>query len=92
MNKIILLSIFIISVILCLPVHATEDIDMAEVRRLAKLSVDTILEDSAVETFNSKNYWKKVHGRNKPLVVFSTQIAYCYPAKLVKKQTFGLPY
>lgn len=70
MKRIILFSIFAVSVVLCLPVQATKSIDMAEVRRLAKLSVDTILEDSSVEILSSENYWKKVHGRNKPLVVF----------------------
>jgi hypothetical protein len=40
------------------------------VRELAKLSVDTIMENAPLDTFDMKDYWKNVHGRNKLLVVF----------------------
>ena len=50
--------------------QASEDIKMNEVRKLAKLSVDEILMNSPVDTFSIEGYWKHVHGRDKPLVVF----------------------
>ena len=50
--------------------QANEDINMNEVRELAKLSVDEILMSSPIDTFSIEDYWKHVHGRNKPLVVF----------------------
>ena len=45
-------------------------IDMAEIRRLSKLSVEKILENSSVVDINLENYWSTVRGRKKPLVVF----------------------
>jgi len=60
----------IIFLVFCFRVQANEDINMNEVHELAKLSVDTILENSPVDTFAIEDYWKNVHGRNKPLVVF----------------------
>ena len=51
-------------------VYADENISMKDVRKLATLPVDEILKNSPVEFFEFKSYWKKVHGRNKPLVVF----------------------
>jgi hypothetical protein len=63
-------TIIMISMILCFPAYAAQSIDMDEVRRLAELSVDRILEDSPVETLDTEKYWNKVHGIGKPLVVF----------------------
>ena len=45
-------------------------IDMAEIRRLSKLSVEKILENSSVVDINLESYWSTVRGRKKPLVVF----------------------
>jgi len=45
-------------------------INMAEIRRLSKLSVEKILENSSVVDINLENYWSIVRGRKKPLVVF----------------------
>lgn len=45
-------------------------IDMAEVRRLSKLSVEKILENSPVADISLENYWSTVQGRKKPLAVF----------------------
>ena len=46
------------------------EIDMAEVRRLSKLRVEKILENSPVLDISLENYWSNVRGRKKPLVVF----------------------
>ncbi|MGD2028431.1 MAG: hypothetical protein PVG86_00730 [Desulfobacterales bacterium] len=46
------------------------EIDMAEVRRLSKLSVEKILENSPVVDISLDNYWSAVRGRKKPLAVF----------------------
>ncbi|MGD2149877.1 MAG: hypothetical protein PVJ06_13705 [Desulfobacterales bacterium] len=46
------------------------EIDMAEVRRLSKLSVEKILENSPVVDISLENYWSTVRGRKKPLAVF----------------------
>ena len=50
--------------------QANDDINMNEVRKLAKLSVYEILMSSPIDTFSVEEYWKNVHGRDKPLVVF----------------------
>jgi len=63
----------IIFLVFCFRVQTNEDINMNEVHELAKLSVDTILENSPIDTFSMEDYWKNVHGGNKPLVVFSTR-------------------
>ena len=52
------------------PVSAKDDVNMNEVRELAKLPVDNILEKAPVSVFAIDTYWRNVHGRNKPLVVF----------------------
>lgn len=70
MRKVFYCSAIIIFLVFCFRVQANEDINMNEVRELAKLSVDNILENSPVETFAIENYWRNIHGRNKPLVVF----------------------
>jgi type IV secretory pathway ATPase VirB11/archaellum biosynthesis ATPase len=41
------------------------EIDMAEVRRLSKLSVEKILENSPVVDITLDNYWSAVRGRKK---------------------------
>ena len=69
MRKIVYLSVIIIFLVLCFRVQADEDINMNEVRELAKKPVDKILEKSPVDAFAIENYWSNVHGRNKPLVV-----------------------
>jgi len=51
-------------------VKTNPEIDMAEVRRLSKLSVEKILENSPVLDISLENYWSNVRGRKKPLVVF----------------------
>jgi len=56
--------------VFCFQVQAENDINMNEVRELAKLPVDSILENLSIDTFAIDNYWINVHGRDKPLVVF----------------------
>lgn len=51
-------------------VLASQEIDMTEVRRLAKFSVEEIIPTPPIERFTFDNYWRSVKGRNKPLVVF----------------------
>jgi hypothetical protein len=74
MSKVFYWSALIIFFVFCFRVDANEDINMNEVRELAKLSVDEILENSPIDTFSIENYWSNVHGRNQPLIVFSTLI------------------
>jgi len=65
------IGFLLITGLVCAPsVLASQDIDMAEVRRLAKLSVEEIIPAPPVERFALENYWRNVKGRNKPLVVF----------------------
>jgi len=50
-------------------ISADKDINMTEVRALAKLPVDEILKNSVVDAVEIESYWKNVHNRNRPLVV-----------------------
>ena len=49
---------------------SAKDIDMTEVRKLAKLSVDEILHGSPVPEIQIKKYWETIKGRKRPKVVF----------------------
>ena len=51
-------------------VQADEVINMSEVRELAERSVDEILINSPVDIYAIEDYWSKVHGRDRPLIVF----------------------
>jgi len=51
-------------------VSASKDISMKEVREIAKTPVDEILGQETIEVFSLENYWKSVHGRKQPLIVF----------------------
>lgn len=70
MRKLYILPAMVIFLSISFRVYADVNINMKEVRDLAKLPVDEVLEKSLVETFNIENYWGHVHGRKKPLVVF----------------------
>lgn len=50
--------------------QADNDVNIKEVRRLAKLPVSQILQNSPIELISIENYWLKVRGRTKPLMVF----------------------
>ena len=52
----------------CLPLQAAEA-DMAEVRRLAREPVETILSGAPVARISAPAYWKSVRGSPKPVVV-----------------------
>ncbi len=62
--------LLIFSLFFSLQVLASKDIRMKDVRDLAKSPVDEILDQETIQIFSMENYWKSVHGRNKPLVVF----------------------
>ncbi len=49
---------------------SAQDIDMAEVRELVKLSVDEILSNVPVLSITIENYWDTIQKRKKPKVVF----------------------
>jgi len=49
---------------------AAEDINMNEVRTLAKLKVDEILKEQLVLKAEVDHYWETVHKRDRPLIVF----------------------
>ena len=49
---------------------SAKDIDMTEVRKLAKLSVDDILNVVLVPEIKIDNYWETIRGRKRPKVVF----------------------
>ncbi len=46
------------------------DINMSEVKKLVKLSVDEILEDAPVLPLSMDRYWEAIRGRKNPKVVF----------------------
>jgi len=50
--------------------QADDGVNIKEVRRLAKLPVSQILQNSSIEIISIEHYWLKVRGRTKPLVVF----------------------
>ena len=50
--------------------QADDGVNIKEIRRLAKLPVNKILQNSSIELISIEHYWPKVHGRTKPLVVF----------------------
>ena len=52
----------------CVPVQAAEP-DMAEVRRLAREPVETILSGAPVARISAAAFWKTVRGSPKPVVV-----------------------
>jgi hypothetical protein len=52
----------------CLTVQAA-DADMAEVRRLAREPVETILSGAPIARISDAKYWKTVRGSPKPVVV-----------------------
>lgn len=63
--------LLLIAGLVCAPsVLASQEIDMADVRRLARMSVEEIIPAPPVERFTLDSYWRSVKGRNKPLVVF----------------------
>ncbi len=70
MGKVLYWILVTVSFFIYHGVHASDDINMREVRELAKSPVEVILTSSYIESVEIKNYWEKVHGRNKPLVVF----------------------
>jgi hypothetical protein len=51
-------------------IQANEQIDLKQVRKLATLPVNQILDNSPVEKVSIENYWRKINGRDKPLSVF----------------------
>ena len=53
---------------LCLTVQAA-DVDMAEVRRLAREPVETIFAGAPIGRVSDATYWKTVQGSAKPVVV-----------------------
>ena len=61
-----------ILVLVLVPVQTMADdgVNIKEIRRLAKLPVNEILLDSSIEIISTEQYWSRVHGRTKPLVVF----------------------
>ena len=86
LRTLLLISLFFSGLVL-----ASNEINMKEVRELAKNPVEEILETELIEALLPDSYWKSVHGRNKPLVVFfysnnhgpsqrlATLIRYVYP-------------
>ena len=53
---------------LCLTVQAA-DVNMADVRRLAREPVETIFSGAPIGRLSDANYWKTVQGSPKPVVV-----------------------
>jgi len=70
MSKLFYWSVIFIVLFFCFQAQAAKDVNMTEVRALAKLPVDSILEDSHVDIYTIENYWSNVRGRNTPVVVF----------------------
>lgn len=70
MRKVFFCTAIIIFFDLFFCAQANENINMKEVRELAKLPVEKILINSPVDTIDVKDYWSYVNSRHKPLVVF----------------------
>jgi len=70
MNKYVVRSAVILALLLAVPSWADEKVSMKEVRRLATLPTEDILRDVPVERIAVANYWQKVKGRDRPMVVF----------------------
>lgn len=70
MAKIIYSSVILILVAFPLRMQAGDDINIKQVRQLATLPVNQILQNSAVEKISIEHYWAKINGRNKPISVF----------------------
>ena len=51
------------------PAAQTADVNMADVRRLAREPVETIFADAPVGRISDADYWKTVRGSAKPVVV-----------------------
>lgn len=62
--------LFILGFVLSNSALASKEINMNEVRSLAKMSVEEIIPSPPVERVALENYWDSVKGRNKPLIVF----------------------
>ena len=62
-------SIVVLGVLISADTSA-KDIDMAEVRKLANLPVDEILDGALVPEIEINKYWKTVRWRKRPKVVF----------------------
>ncbi len=70
MKKQLIISVVILSLFTVSASWAKEKIDMKKVRQLAKLPTKEILRDAPVEHIEISEYWKRVNGRDRPLVVF----------------------
>ena len=64
-----LISISVFGALITANISA-KDIDMAEVRKLAKLPVDEILDGATVPEIQINEYWKTIRKRKRPKVVF----------------------
>jgi len=64
------LPIFFIVALVRPSVGQTQDIGMQEVRNLAKLPVDKILEGVPISPIDIDHYLKTIHKRNRPVIVF----------------------
>jgi len=62
------LAIFVL-VVIAPRTQADDGVNIKEIRRLAKLPVSQILQNSQVEIISIEHYWLKVSVRTKPLVV-----------------------
>ena len=56
--------------ILAASVHAEEGVEMAEVRRLARQPVETILAGAPVERLALRDYWSTLAREHRPVIVF----------------------
>lgn len=67
-SKLALITLF--TAVLFVQAYAEKAPNMREVRQLAKLSTDEILSQANIASIEIESYWKHVHGRSQPLVVF----------------------
>jgi len=64
-----LIAIAIVALLISTDTSA-KDINMADVRKLAKLPVDEILDGVPVSSIEIDTYWETIRGRKRPEVVF----------------------
>ena len=70
-NTLIMIAVVFITLIIVSSAWAVgEKVDMSVVKALAQRPVDEILTNSPVSKVDIEKYWKELHSRNRPMIVF----------------------
>jgi thioredoxin-related protein len=69
-NMLTMIAVVFITLIIVSSAWAAEKVDMSVVKALAQRPVDEILTNSPVSKVDIEKYWKELHSRNRPMIVF----------------------